>query len=74
VQVDDDVAVGDTIISSGWGERYPEGLPVGEVQSIAVDSAAFFLSVTVKPFVRFETLEEVFILQPQSGNDMETEQ
>lgn len=74
VQDDDDVAVGDTIVTSGWGERYPEGLPIGEVKSVAVDSAAFFLSVTVKPFVRFETLEEVFILLPGPDQGTETEQ
>lgn len=63
VPVDGDVKVGDTIISSGWGERYPEGLPIGEVYSATLDSAAFFLAVTIKPFVRFETLEEVFVIQ-----------
>jgi rod shape-determining protein MreC len=63
VPVDGDIAVGDTIISSGMGERYPEGIPIGEVRSVAVNPSTFFLSVAVKPFVRFETLEEVFIIQ-----------
>jgi len=63
VPIDGDVAVGDTISSSGWGERYPEGLPIGEVHDVRIDSAAFFLSVDIKPFVRFETLEEVFVIQ-----------
>jgi len=63
VPVDGDVQVGDTINSSGWGERYPEGLPIGEVHEVRVDSVAFFLAVEIKPFVRFETLEEVFVIQ-----------
>jgi len=69
VPLDGDVAVGDTIISSGWGERYPKGLPIGVVQSVAVDSVKFFLWVTVKPFVRFETLEEVFVIQQPGPHD-----
>jgi len=63
VPVDADVAVGDTIISSGWGERFPEGLGIGEVHTVAFDSTSFFLDVEVKPFVRFETLEDVFVIQ-----------
>ncbi len=63
VPIDGDVAIGDTIISSGMGQRYPEGIPIGAVQSVAVDSTTFFLSVAVKPSVRFETLEEVFVIQ-----------
>lgn len=63
VPIDGDVAIGDTIISSGMGERYPEGIPIGRVESAAIDSTTFFLSIAVKPFVRFETLEEIFIIQ-----------
>jgi hypothetical protein len=33
------------------------------VREVTLDSAAFFLSVTIKPFVRFETLEEMFVIQ-----------
>ncbi len=62
VPIDGDVAIGDTIISSGWGERYPEGLPVGEVREVEVDSTEFFLTISVDPFVRFEALEEVFVI------------
>jgi rod shape-determining protein MreC len=67
VPADGDVAEGDTIVSSGWGERYPEGLPIGEVHTVAIDSASFFLAVIVKPFVRFETLEDVFVVQSAGG-------
>jgi rod shape-determining protein MreC len=63
VPIDGNIAIGDTIVSSGMGERYPEGIPVGRVQSVAIDSTTFFLSIAVKPFVRFETIEEVFIIQ-----------
>jgi len=63
VPVDGDVVVGDTIISSGWGERYPEGLPIGEVHAVDFDSTSFFLGVEIKPFVHFETLEDVFVIQ-----------
>jgi len=63
VPVDGDIKVGDTVSSSGWGERYPKGLPIGEVHEVHVDSTAFFLAVEIKPFVHFETLEEVFVIQ-----------
>jgi len=63
VPVDADVVAGDTIVSSGWGERFPEGLPIGEVCAVEFDSTSFFLDVEVKPFVRFATLEDVFVIQ-----------
>lgn len=63
VPMDGDIRVNDTIITSGWGKRYPEGIPIGEVVEVSADSAEFFLSIAVRPFVRFETLEEVFVIQ-----------
>jgi rod shape-determining protein MreC len=63
VPIDGDVQVGDTIVASGWSDRFPEGLPIGQVHDVHVDSSAFFLRVEVKPFVHFETLEEVFVVR-----------
>jgi rod shape-determining protein MreC len=53
---------GDTIVSSGLDGVFPKGLLVGRVLSAISKSAGIFQEVTVKPFVDFEKLEEVFVI------------
>jgi rod shape-determining protein MreC len=58
-----DVAVGDTIITSGLGGVFPKGLFVGTVVEIKEGYDPLFKRVSVEPFVSFEHLEEVFIVK-----------
>jgi rod shape-determining protein MreC len=63
IEKSDDVAVGDTIVTSGMGGIYPKGLMVGTV--IKVDNAGpdLFKEVVVDFSVDFSFLEEIFILR-----------
>ena len=64
-----DIAVGDTIVSSGMDGVFPKGLPIGEVTEVFKHKAAIFQDVSVKPYADFERLEEVSIvleMQPSS--------
>lgn len=65
VPIRDSVEVGDTIISSGLGGLFPDGLPIGTIVSIDVPEKGFFKQIDVKPFVDFNRLDEVFILKEE---------
>lgn len=63
---DADVKVGDTIISSGLGGTtgiFPKGIPIGVVTRVVNDTSGATKQVTVRPSVRFDRLEEVYVLQ-----------
>lgn len=63
LSVDEDLQVGDIIISSGLDGIYPEGLPVGTVSATGKQGRRLFLSATVDPYVNFSKIEEVRILK-----------
>ncbi|WIO74660.1 rod shape-determining protein MreC [Porticoccaceae bacterium LTM1] len=44
-----DIREGDTVISSGLGDRYPVGYPVGKVVSVEEQPGEPFLNVTIEP-------------------------
>jgi len=57
-----DVAVGDTVVSSGLGGVFPKGLPVGHVSGVIKPNSGIFQEVSVTPYVDFEKLEEVLVV------------
>lgn len=62
VPIKSQLAVGDTVISSGLGGIYPPGLMVGTVVFIQNKEGKLFKDVLVKPSVDFSSLEEVFVV------------
>lgn len=69
VPAQEDVAPGDTIVTSGQGTIYPEGLPVGRVLRVDAPEDALIKRVWVVPFVRFARLEEVALMPGQKEID-----
>lgn len=59
-----DIRVGDLIISSGLGSRFPSGYPVGTVTDIALDPAEPFAKVNVQPSARLQQSREVLLVWP----------
>ena len=59
---DAQVAVGDTVRTSGSGGVYPRGLAVGTVEEITSDPSNGNLVVRVRPFVNGDNIGEVMIL------------
>jgi len=57
------VKVGDTIITSGFGDIYPKGIPIGRVEMIATEKNNLSLYALIRPFVDFSKLEEVLCLK-----------
>ncbi len=58
-----DVAVGDTIVTSNFSDKYPSNLPIGYIVKKLELPGDIFARISVKPFVNFATLDQVFILK-----------
>ena len=57
-----DIAVGDLFITSGLGDRYPEGYPVGKVASVVKDPAHQFADVYLEPSARLGSSRQVLLI------------
>ncbi len=60
-----DVSPGDMIVTSGLGDRFPPGFPVGEVERIQRDSGDTFAIVYVRPFAALDRGREVLLIEPR---------
>ena len=60
-----DVSPGDMIVTSGLGDRFPAGFPVGEVISVDRDGGETFATVFVRPFAALDRGREVLLIKPQ---------
>jgi rod shape-determining protein MreC len=60
-----DIRVGDLIISSGLGGRFPAGYPVGEVKRVVRTPGVPFAKVTVLPSARLARTQQVLLLWPE---------
>lgn len=63
LSIEADIAIGDVIITSGLGGIYPKALPIGTVITLGKDSNGLHLFAMIRPFVDFNTLEEVACLK-----------
>ena len=58
----EEVKVGDRIVTSGMGGVFPKGLVVGNVKSVDRQEFGLFQTIEVAPTVDFSHLEEVLVL------------
>jgi rod shape-determining protein MreC len=61
VMSDEQVSVGETVLTSGGDQIFPKGLPVGAVTKVGTGKD-LFLSIKVKPAADLSKLEEVLVL------------
>lgn len=59
---EEDVKVGDMVITSGIGGVFVKGLPIGEVTMVKRGEYGIFQTVTIRPAVNLSHLEEVMIV------------
>lgn len=59
---DTDIQKDDLFISSGLGDRFPSGYPVGTVKEIIYENKKPIVRVILKPVVEFDILKEVLLL------------
>lgn len=57
------VKIGDEIITSGLGERYPKGIKLGKVEKFGQGEFGLTLEVYVKPTADFYNIEDVIIIK-----------
>jgi rod shape-determining protein MreC len=60
---DDNVNVGDLVLTSGLGGVYPQDVPVGKVKEIKLDPSGLLKTAYIEPLVNFDALEEVYIVK-----------
>ncbi|AGC67356.1 Rod shape-determining protein MreC [Thermoclostridium stercorarium subsp. stercorarium DSM 8532] len=67
---DVEVAVGDTVETSGLSSIYPKGIIIGEIVQIVKNEGQFDYYAIVKPAVDFRRLEEVVVIKvgAEQGN------
>ncbi len=59
-----DIKVGDLIISSGLGRRFPSGYPVGQIEKITLDPGEPFAKVMINPSAQLSKSREVLMVWP----------
>ncbi len=58
----DDIKVGDVLLTSGVGGRFPAGIPVGVVRQFKQDEALAFVSAQVQPYARIAYGRQLLLL------------
>ncbi|HRZ40708.1 MAG TPA: rod shape-determining protein MreC [Candidatus Omnitrophota bacterium] len=63
LSVDSDVQVGDEVMTSKLSSAFPEGLMIGKVMEVFVDSNSLSVLCLIEPAVSLSQLEEVLVIQ-----------
>jgi rod shape-determining protein MreC len=59
---DQSILVGDIVVTSGEGGRFPTGIPVGQVVEVEQNDVEMFQQAVVRTTVDFDTLETVLVV------------
>ncbi|MBT2754199.1 rod shape-determining protein MreC, partial [Lysobacter sp. ISL-50] len=78
VPLSSDVRVGDVLVTSGLGGRFPPGFPVGTITALRPDDSRAFLVGEVKPAAQLDRGREVLVLlsippPPADTNQFDTQ-
>lgn len=65
VPLQEDVRVGDRVLTAGIDGVYPRGIPIGAVVSV-VSGSELFHEITLVPAVDLGQLDQVFLLDPEA--------
>lgn len=60
-----DVTQGDYVATSEYSNKYPSGIPFGEISAVLEDPSSLFKKITIQPFANINSLEQVFIVKYQ---------
>ncbi|MBI3756062.1 MAG: rod shape-determining protein MreC [Deltaproteobacteria bacterium] len=67
---EDDIQVGDILISSGLGGIFPKGMVVGEIVRVEKGEDNFFMDIEAKPSADLKKLEEVLVIVVTGNNSL----
>lgn len=65
VSTNADIKVNDLIVTSGLGQRFPAGYPVGRVQDVTQTPGASFATIEVEPSAKVGHSREVLLVGPR---------
>jgi rod shape-determining protein MreC len=65
IPISADVKVGDKLLTSGLGGRFPAGFPVGEVREVKPDKSGMFNAAIARPSAALDRSGEVLLLHDQ---------
>ena len=68
-----DIRVGDLLVTSGLGGRFPVGYPVGTVVSVKFPQGKPFADIAVKPAADLSTSREVLLVLPGDRVDVNSQ-
>jgi len=68
VEKDELVEVDDLVVTAGWATRklesiFPEGIPIGVVESVGQQDVDLYKRIQIAPLVDFDSLAEVIVLR-----------
>lgn len=63
IPISADIKVGDELVTSGLGGRFPAGFPVGKIIEISNDQSGMFAAAIAKPAAALDRSGEVLLLQ-----------
>jgi rod shape-determining protein MreC len=64
------IEVGDVLVTSGQGELFPRGIPIGRVQTIDDRGPALFHYAALEPAVDFARVDEVLLVTGETRRDL----
>ena len=65
IPISADVKIGDMLLTSGLGGRFPAGFPVGEIHSVSPDQSGMFTAAVARPAAALDRSGEVLLLRDQ---------
>ena len=72
INTNQEVAVGDTVVTSGLGGVFPKGLPLGKVTSVEAAPGSLYYTIVIEPFGNVSTNEEVMVITSLSEEQKAT--
>ncbi|MBB1269654.1 rod shape-determining protein MreC [Shewanella sp. SR44-3] len=67
-----DIIAGDLLVSSGLGNRFPEGYPVARVMSVSLEGAQNYAVITAQPLAALDRIRYVLLIWPEHLIENET--
>lgn len=65
IPISADVKVGDKLMTSGLGGRFPAGFPVGDIVAVKPDQSGMFTAAVARPAAALDRSGEVLLLRDQ---------
>lgn len=66
------VKVGDTIITSGFSQIFPKGIPIGTIKNFTPDAAENFYTLNIRLFNDMTNIEHVYIIKNNDKAEINT--